>query len=96
METKEFLEKCDKAEKWFYESKYGKGRIAGFVPMLMAEYADFYHESEVKKLNINAVSNSGGIEREDSVCVHPYNDVLFDSRKGKMYCHKCRSYIKAN
>ena len=58
METKEYFEKCDKAEKWFYESEHGKGRIAGFVPMLMAEYADFYHESEVKKLNIPAVSNS--------------------------------------
>jgi len=28
-----------KAEDWFYASEYGKGRIAGFVPMLMVDYA---------------------------------------------------------
>jgi hypothetical protein len=35
-------------------------------------------------------------EHEKLVCVHPYNNVLFDAKKGKMYCHKCRCYIKAN
>ena len=48
---KEYFQKCDRAEKWFYESEHGRGKIAGFVPMLMAEYADFYLESELKKLN---------------------------------------------
>ena len=32
--------KQDKAEEWFNNSEHGKGRIAGFVPILMAEYAD--------------------------------------------------------
>lgn len=63
MDTKEYFEKCDRAEKWFYESEHGKGRIAGFVPVLMAEYADFYHESEVKKLNILAISGRSELLR---------------------------------
>jgi hypothetical protein len=64
MDNKEFFEKCDRAEKWFYESEHGKGKIAGFVPMLMAEYAEYYHECEVEKLNIPVVSGQSELLRD--------------------------------
>jgi hypothetical protein len=46
----------DKAEEWFNNSEHGKGRIAGFVPILMAEYAEYYHQS--KALHTGGVSVS--------------------------------------
>ena len=48
----------DKAEEWFNNSEHGKGRIAGFVPLLMAEYAEYYHQNKVKNLDIPRVSGS--------------------------------------
>ena len=48
---KDFTE-FDKAEEWFNNSEHGKGRIAGFVPILMVEYAKYFHEEKLKLLPI--------------------------------------------
>jgi len=45
----------DKAEEWFNNSEHGKGRIAGFVPILMAEYAEYYHQRKVKDMGVSGV-----------------------------------------
>ena len=44
------LIEVSKAEEWFNNSKHGKGRIAGFVPMLMAEYAEHYLQSKKREI----------------------------------------------
>jgi hypothetical protein len=79
----------DKAEEWFNNSEHGKGRIAGFVPILMAEYAEYYHQS--KALHTGGVSVSlpdaenieylrgfidgyGGEEPHD-IMPHGFNDI---------------------
>lgn len=55
----ENMDKVDRAEEWFYESEYSKGKIAGFVPVLMAKYADFYYEQNVKTALLELL---GGLE----------------------------------
>lgn len=47
--TKAELEEIRDAEKWFNNSEYGKGRIAGFVTHLMVDYAKYYHKAQSLK-----------------------------------------------
>ena len=54
----------DKAEEWFNNSEYGKGRIAGFVPLLMADYAEYYHQNKVKTLGLFSVSKMSLSDKE--------------------------------
>jgi hypothetical protein len=42
------VQEIRKAEAWFESSRYGKGRIAGFVTILMVDYAKHYHEEQRK------------------------------------------------
>ena len=57
------LIEVSKAEEWFNNSKHGKGRIAGFVPILMAEYAEHYHKSKQRELLIAYAKIENGNDR---------------------------------
>jgi len=59
------VEEIRKAEEWFESSRYGKGRIAGFVTMLMVDYAKYYHSEQLRQINeaeIQAIKEADGIE----------------------------------
>jgi len=72
----------DKAEEWFNNSEHGKGRIAGFVPMLLAEYAEYYHQSKVKDMGIFGVI--------DMCCPYCHSDdIVWYGLSGDCVCNKC-------
>jgi len=86
-----------KTAKEFYKDEKGycdeamEGVPSAFFT-IMERYAIEYHNSEVKKLNVLAVSKSEGIEREAQLnCDHEWEYDTFDhfGYPKEKYCIKC-------
>jgi len=53
------------------------------------------HEKSILEF-LESIKQLGEETRKDfgkEICEHPYNSVLFDNRRGKNYCHKCKCYL---
>jgi hypothetical protein len=47
----------------------------------------------LKQLSEETLSEETCKDKVKEKCEHPYNSVLFDNRRGKNYCHKCKCYL---
>jgi len=47
----------------------------------------------IKQLDEEIISEDTPNEFVKEKCEHPYNSVIFDNRRGKNYCHKCKCYL---